>query len=93
MSGAAAARRRAESEGDFSHSLPPRRSADSMSEAIALSSPSGRMSKRARKAAEERLSKMLWPGGCTREDIMGKGPPQPTKGVRRRGCGIWLRVG
>ncbi len=30
------------------------RSADTMSDAIALSSPSGRMSKRARKAAEGR---------------------------------------
>jgi hypothetical protein len=35
------------------------RSWDTMSEAIALSSPSGSMSKRARKAAEQRLLKML----------------------------------
>ena len=34
-----------------------------MGEAIALSSPSGHMSKRARKAAIERLGKALWPDG------------------------------
>ena len=39
--------------------LPPR-TADTMSDAIALSSPSGRMSKRARKAAESRLALALF---------------------------------
>src|SRR6185437_2647944 len=39
--------------------LPPR-TADTMSDAIALSSPSGRMSERARNAATERLGKQLF---------------------------------
>lgn len=38
----------------------PARSFDTMSEAIALSSPSGRMSKRAREAANKRLSIALF---------------------------------
>jgi hypothetical protein len=38
----------------------PSRSADTMSDAIAMSSPSGRMSKRARAAAEERLRVALF---------------------------------
>jgi hypothetical protein len=54
-------------------SLPPR-TADTMSDAIALSSPSGRMSKRARAAAEERLSMALFgPGGLQRAPT-----PQPS---------------
>ena len=36
---------------------------DTMVEAIALSSPSGRMSKRARKAASDRLNAQLFPPG------------------------------
>ena len=50
------------------------RDADTMLEAIALSSPSGRMSKRARRAAENRLRVMLFgPDGL-------RGPicPQPS---------------
>jgi hypothetical protein len=51
----------------------PPRTADTMSDAIALSSPSGKMSKRARRTAEEKLSVALFgPGGLQREP-----PPQP----------------
>lgn len=47
----------------------PTRTADTMSDAIALSSPSGRMSKRARRAAENRLSLSLFgPGGLQRDE-------------------------
>lgn len=54
--------------------LPPR-TLNTMSDAIALSSPCGRMSKRARAAAEKRLSEALFgPGGLTREKLMGKAP-------------------
>lgn len=42
--------------------LPPR-SSDTMVDAIALTSPSGCMSKRARKAAEERLRQSLFGDG------------------------------
>lgn len=38
----------------------PARTADTMSDAIALSSPSGRMSKRARRAADKRLHDALF---------------------------------
>lgn len=38
----------------------PKRTADTMMDAIALSSPSGRMSKRARQAAERRLAIALF---------------------------------
>lgn len=56
----------------------PKRTADTMSDAIALSSPSGRMSKRARKAAEKRLSLALFgPNG-----IPKKLPPQPSEAER-----------
>lgn len=56
--------------------IPPR-TADTMSEAIALSSPSGRMSKRARTAAQKRLSMALFgPGGLQPPAGL---PPQPTK--------------
>lgn len=51
--------------------MTPKRTADTMSDAIALSSPSGRMSKRARKQATERLSKALFGEHCTRDDITG----------------------
>lgn len=54
---------------------PPKRTADTMSEAIALSSPSGRMSKRARAAAQKRLGEALFgPGGLQRPVV-----PQPSK--------------
>lgn len=56
-----------------------KRNADTMSDAIAISSPNGHMSKRAKADALKRLSEKLWPGGCTREDILGKGPAQPTE--------------
>lgn len=41
----------------------PKRTADTMSDAIALSSPSGRMSKRARQAAEKKLFRDLFGDG------------------------------
>lgn len=41
----------------------PDRTCDTMSDAIALSSPSGRISKRARAAAEKRLSAALFGDG------------------------------
>ncbi len=50
----------------------PKRNADTMSEAIAFSSPSGRMSKRARTQANKRLALMLFGPNCTREDFTGK---------------------
>ena len=40
--------------------MDPRRTLDTMSEAIAMSSPSGRMSERSRKAARKRLSAALF---------------------------------
>jgi len=52
--------------------LPPR-TLETMGEAIALSSPSGRMSKRARKAAERRLSTALFGEG-------GLAPPHASQG-------------
>lgn len=52
----------------------PKRTADTMSDAIALSSPSGRMSKRARQAAESRLHLALFgPAGLQRD------PPEPQR--------------
>lgn len=54
--------------------LPPR-TADTMSEAIAIGSPNGRMSKRAQREASARLSLMLFgPEGLQRERT-----PQPTQ--------------
>lgn len=53
--------------------------ADTMTDAIALSSPSGRMSKRARKAAEQRLCMALFgKPEITLADLKGE-PRQPTK--------------
>ncbi len=58
----------------------PLRTADTMSDAIALSSPSGRMSKRARNAAARKLGEALFgPGGATREELMGSGPKPPSE--------------
>lgn len=54
-------------------SLPPRTSFTT-GDAIALSSPSGRMSQRARRAAEKRLHAALFGEHCTREDLTGEGP-------------------
>lgn len=55
--------------------LPPR-TADTMSDVIALASPSGRMSKRALVAAQKRISIALFgPGGMPRPGLR----PQPTK--------------
>lgn len=59
-------------------SLPPR-TANTMSDAIALSSPSGRMSKRARKAASDRLRVALFGKHCTREDIQRTTPKKSEK--------------
>ena len=60
----------------------PKRTADTMSDAIALSSPNGRMSKRARKAANDRLAKALFGDHCTREDITGR-DERPEKEKKR----------
>jgi hypothetical protein len=57
----------------------PKRTADTMSDAIAISSPNGRMSKRAKDAATKRLAKALFgEGGC----LKGEPPAQP--GERER---------
>ena len=56
----------------------PKRSLDTMSEAIALSSPSGRMSKRARKDASRRLSEALFGLGGLKPPSC----PQPTESER-----------
>lgn len=61
--------------------------ADTMVEAIALTSPSGKMSKRARKAAEKRLHEMLFPDGLQ----LGTLPKQPTEAERLRRQAIELR--
>ncbi len=60
--------------------LPPR-TPDTMSDAIAMSSPNGRMSKRAKQAATDRLAKALFGEHCTREDICGS-VPQPSEDER-----------
>jgi hypothetical protein len=53
---------------------------DTLLDAIALSSPGGRMSKRARAAADKRLHDEFFPDG-----IPGPAaPPQPTKAWRLR---------
>ena len=60
---------------------------DTMVDAIALSSPSGRMSKRARKAAEERLRLELFgPTGLARPQT-----PQPPRTVSLRQSAAMLR--
>lgn len=57
----------------------PKRTGDTMMDAIALSSPSGRMSKRARAAAERRLSIALFgPNGLQPEKR-----PEPTNEQKR----------
>ena len=57
--------------------LPPRTS-DTMADAIALSSPSGRMSKRAKAAAQERIRQALFgPEGLQRPQA-----PQPSQRTR-----------
>lgn len=58
-------------------SLPPR-TADTLSEAIALSSPSGRISRRTREAASARLARALF-GDAPIWPVL---PPQPTKRER-----------
>jgi len=56
----------------------PKRTANTMSDAIALSSPSGKMSKRARRDAERRLSLALFgPGGSPKPKTV-----QPSKRER-----------
>lgn len=65
-------------------------SADTMSQAIALSSPSGRMSKRARCAAEQRLAKELFddlgPAG-----LKGQPSPGPSNATRLRQHAVMLQ--
>ena len=58
----------------------PERSLDTMSEAIAMSSPSGKMSKRARAAANERLRVQLF----GEEGLAGPTVKQPSEVVRLR---------
>jgi len=57
----------------------PRRTADTMSEAIALSSPNGRMSKRAHEAAMDRLGRALFGDGV---DNIRPRTPQPSERER-----------
>ncbi len=57
----------------------PKRTADTMSEAIAVSSPSGRMSKRAKAAFDKRLHERLFGKNPTREDFTGKAKPDSKK--------------
>lgn len=67
--------------------LPPR-SADTMSFAIALSSPNGRMSKRAKASAQKLLGEMLFgKGGLIPYSL----PPQPSKQTRLREQAARLR--
>ena len=62
----------------------PERTADTMSDAIAMSSPNGRMSKRARMAADKRLSAALFgPDGLTREQLTGTQTTAQQAGHRR----------
>lgn len=56
----------------------PARTSETMGDAIALSSPSGRMSNRARKAAQERLRVALF----GKEGLQRPSVPQPTKRER-----------
>jgi hypothetical protein len=55
----------------------PARTADTMSDAIALSSPNGRMSKRAKEAAQKRLGDALF-GDYALTSL----PPQPSEIVK-----------
>lgn len=65
----------------------PARTAATMSEAIAISSPSGRMSKRARAAATKRLHDALF--GTEPYDLRGEAP-QPSKVEKlRRNAAMW----
>jgi len=57
----------------------PKRTADTMSEAIALSSPNGSMSKRAKEAAVARLGRALFGGGSC---FKGGAPSQPSERER-----------
>lgn len=59
----------------------PARNADTMSDAIAISSPNGRMSKRAKDEATRRLGLSLFGENCTREDLTGT-THQPTESER-----------
>lgn len=54
-------------------------------------SPSGRISKRARELHLKRTVDRLWPNGCTREDIHGSGPMQPTKKEKLLSQAVKLR--
>lgn len=67
--------------------LPPR-TANTMSDAIALSSPNGRMSKRAREAAQKRLGEALFGKGGLIPYAL---PPQPSKATRMREQAARLR--
>ena len=71
---------------DQNRKLPPR-TTDTMSDAIALSSPSGRMSKRARKAAEDRLGRALF----GEAGLQSEPTPQPTERDRMLAQAVRLR--
>ena len=62
----------------------PERKADTMSEAIAIASPSGRMSKRAKAAADKRLSQALFGPVCTRDMICGINHKPASRAARKR---------
>ena len=67
----------------------PARTLDTMSDAIAMSSPSGRTSKRAKAAAIDRLGTALFGDPALRS---GTGlPPQPSKIERLRATAARLR--
>jgi hypothetical protein len=69
----------------------PMRTADTMSDAIAISSPNGRMSKRAKRVAMARLSVALFgPGGATREMLTGRAR-QPSEAEQCRQQAARLR--
>jgi len=62
---------------------------DTMVEAIALSSPSGHMSKRARKAAEERLRvKLFGPNGMPRPKARESTPQEQAAILRQRAADL-----
>lgn len=60
----------------------PARTADTMSDAISISSPNGRVSKRAKDAAIDRLAVALFGTNSTREDFTGGPTPQPSRAER-----------
>ena len=71
----------------------PKRTLDTMSEAIALSSPSGRMSKRAKDLAVKRLGEALFgPGGLQPPTCQQPNRVQYLEG-RIHDCEAWIDLG